>query len=68
MGFQACVPVVDTGTQLEYTFSSLETSNPDHFPAVHAESLYNFNHMSLDQLEAKDMFQVTQPRLIKSLD
>ena len=67
-GFQACVPAVDTGTQLEFTFSSLETSNPDHCPAVHAESLHNFNHMSLDQLEAKDMFQVTQPRLVESLD
>ncbi|QNI61626.1 hypothetical protein SynTAK9802_01329 [Synechococcus sp. TAK9802] len=53
---------------MEFTFSSLETSNPDHCPAVHAESLHNFNHMSLDQLEAKDMFQVTQSRLIKSLD
>ena len=67
-GLSICVPAVDTGTQLEFTFSSLETSNPDHCPAVHAESLHNFNHMSLDQLEAKDMFQVTRTRLVKSLD
>ena len=68
MGFQACVPAVDTGTQLEFTFSSLEISNPDQCPAVHAESLYNFNHMSLDQPEAKGMYQVTQHRLVMSLD
>ena len=68
MGFHACVPAVDTGTQLELTFSSLETPETDHCPAVHAESLHNFNHMSLDQLEAKDMFQVTQNRLVTSLD
>ena len=67
-GFQVCVPALETGTQLEFTFSSLETSNPDHCPAVHAESLHNFNHMSLDQLEAKGMLQVNQPRLVKSLD
>ena len=68
VGFQACVPAVETGTQLEFTFSSLETSNPNHCPAVHAESLHSFDHMSLDQLEAKDMFQVTQHRLVTSLD
>ena len=35
-GFQACVPAVDTGTQLELTFSNLEASNPDQCPAVDA--------------------------------
>ena len=34
VGFQACVPAVDTGTQLEFAFSSLEASNPDQCPAV----------------------------------
>ncbi|QNI97503.1 hypothetical protein SynRS9902_01614 [Synechococcus sp. RS9902] len=46
----------------------LETSHPDQCPAVHAESLHNFNHMFLDQPEAKDMYQVTQYRLVMSLD
>ena len=36
VGFQACVPAVDTGTQMELTFSSLEASNPDQWPAVDA--------------------------------
>ena len=36
LGFKACVPAVDTGTQMEFTFSSLEASNPDQWPAVDA--------------------------------
>ena len=68
MSFQACVPAVEAGTQMELTFSSLEASNPDQCQAVHAESLHNFNHMSLDQPAAKDMYQVTQYRLVISLD
>ena len=60
MGFQACVPAVDTGTQQRLAVLDLEASNPGHCPAVHAESLYNFNHMSLDQLEARDKYQAAQ--------
>ena len=68
MGFQACVPAVDTGTQYRLAFLGLETPNPDQCPAVDAGiAPHSFNHAPLDHLEARDVYQAAQYGLSGSL-
>ena len=68
VGFQACVPAVDTGTQYWLPFLGPETSHPDQCPAVDAGIAPQVQSRASRSAGSQRHVQVTQHRLAMSLD